>query len=229
MLRISNSIAQKCGANLGFKANSIKQLPQGNMLGILQERRKRLFDIVVSASLLIFLFPALLIIAFAIYITSSGPVLFKQERYGRFKRPFMILKFRSMTVMEAGNNFTQATRNDPRITRLGSFLRRTSLDELPQLWNVFRGDMSLVGPRPHCISMDDDYAKRIADYDQRFLMRPGITGLAQATGFRGNTNDMSKMVGRLCRDLHYVRNRTMMMDMKILLQTVKSLLSHDAY
>ena len=156
-------------------------------------------------------------------------MLFKQRRYGRFKMQFTILKFRTMNVMESGEKFTQAHRNDPRITKLGAFLRRTSLDELPQLWNVICGDMSLVGPRPHAISMDDDYARRIRGYNRRFLMKPGITGLAQCTGFRGNTEKIQQMIGRLCRDIYYVRNRSMTLDIRILAMTVVSLLSHDAY
>ena len=222
-------MAEQCGLSTGFRAKTIKSLPQHDMIGILQERRKRLFELIVASSLLIFLFPVLVLIALMVRMTSPGPALFRQHRYGRFKQKFEILKFRTMCVMESGDNFSQAQRNDPRITRFGAFLRRTSLDELPQLWNVVRGDMSLIGPRPHAIAMDDDYAQRISGYDQRFLMRPGITGLAQCSGFRGGTDRISMMIGRLCRDIYYVRNRTMMLDLQIIFMTARSLLSHDAY
>lgn len=229
MLRVSSTTAAKCAVGAKFTANSITRLSQNGMLGILQERRKRMFDFVVAMSLLIFLAPAMIIIALAIKLTSRGPVLFRQTRYGRFKRPFEILKFRTMSVMENGDDFLQAQRDDPRITQLGAFLRRTSLDELPQLWNVVRGEMSLVGPRPHAISMDDAYAKQISGYDRRFLMRPGITGLAQCKGFRGGTDRMSQMIGRLCRDIYYVRNRSMTLDVSILAMTLVALFKNDAY
>jgi len=168
MLVISSAITEQCGAGANFRANSIKKLTKSGMVGILQERRKRIFDIVVASGLLVFLLPALILIAVAIKATSSGPVLFRQSRYGRFRQKFTILKFRTMTVMEEGDKFTQVCPNDPRITRLGAFLRRTSLDELPQLWNVICGEMSLVGPRPHAISMDDGYAGHIIGYNRRF-------------------------------------------------------------
>lgn len=229
MLVVSRVVTESFGAGIGFRAKSIKSLPKSDMVGILQERRKRIFDFVTASLLLIFLLPVLIIIAISIKLTSNGPVLFQQNRYGRFKKQFKILKFRSMSVMENGDDFTQAKRNDPRITPLGAFLRRTSLDELPQLWNVVRGDMSLVGPRPHAIAMDDDYALRIPGYNRRFLMRPGITGLAQCKGFRGNTEKMQQMIGRLCRDVYYVRNRTMMLDVRILAMTIVCLFRHDAY
>jgi len=229
MLVISSAITEQCGAGANFRANSIKKLTKSGMVGILQERRKRIFDFVVASGLLVFLLPALILIAVAIKATSSGPVLFRQSRYGRFRQKFTILKFRTMTVMEEGDKFTQVCPNDPRITRLGAFLRRTSLDELPQLWNVICGEMSLVGPRPHAISMDDGYAGHIIGYNRRFLMRPGITGLAQCKGFRGNTSQKKHIIGRLCRDIYYVRNRTMMLDMRILAMTVASLFTHDAY
>ncbi|MEP2942169.1 MAG: sugar transferase [Hyphomicrobiales bacterium] len=229
MLIVSSAITERCGAGLNFRANSIKRLPKLGMVGILQERRKRIFDFLLASFLLVFLAPVLILIAIAIKLTSEGPVLFQQRRYGRFKIQFTIFKFRTMSVMESGDNFTQARKHDPRITKLGAFLRRTSLDELPQLWNVVRGDMSLVGPRPHAIAMDDDYARKIFGYNRRFLMKPGITGLAQCKGFRGNTEKMQQMIGRLCRDIYYVRNRSMSFDIRILAMTVVSLLTHDAY
>lgn len=229
MLVVSSAITERCGAGPNFIANSIKKLPKKGMVGILQERRKRIFDFVIASFLLVFLAPVLVLIAIAIKLTSEGPVLFQQRRYGRFKMQFTILKFRTMSVMESGHNFTQAQKNDPRITKLGAFLRRTSLDELPQLWNVVCGDMSLVGPRPHAIAMDDDYARLIRGYNRRFLMKPGITGLAQCKGFRGNTERMRQMIGRLSRDIYYVRNRSMALDIRIMAMTVVSLLTHDAY
>lgn len=230
MLRVSSSTAKKCELPEVLSGPSLTKLRNANgSIGIMQERRKRVFDFLVASFLLVFLSPLLLITAIAIKVSSRGPVLFRQERYGRFKVPFEILKFRTMTVLENGDDFKQATRNDSRITRLGAFLRRTSIDELPQLWNVMRGDMSLVGPRPHAIAMDDDYATRIPGYDRRFLLRPGITGLAQSSGYRGETDHLDKMVGRIDCDVHYVFNRTMMMDINILGSTVVALVRHDAY
>ncbi|MEO1067493.1 MAG: sugar transferase [Pseudomonadota bacterium] len=221
--------ADQFALDQNFRAKTIKRLPEPGTYNILQRRRKRIFDTLVASVLFVFLLPALLVIAIGIKATSQGPVLFRQTRYGRFKQPFEILKFRTMTVQESGDNFQQAVKDDPRVTSFGKFLRRTSLDELPQLWNVIRGDMSLVGPRPHATSMDDELAKRIIGYDNRFLMRPGITGLAQCKGFRGGTEHMSQIIGRLCRDLYYVRNRSMSMDLRILFETAIGLLRHDAY
>ncbi|MEM8795292.1 MAG: sugar transferase [Pseudomonadota bacterium] len=226
---MSSATAEKCAIDDAFKARAIKKLPEFEAFGILQERRKRIFDFTVALTALIFLLPFLVIIALLVRATSNGPAIFKQSRYGRFKKKFTIYKFRTMTVMEDGDSFTQCRPGDCRVTPLGAFLRRTSLDELPQLWNVVKGDMSLVGPRPHAISMDDEFSLRLAGYDRRFLMRPGITGLAQCQGFRGNTERLRDMAGRLCRDIYYVRNRTMMMDVGIIVATIVHLLRHDAY
>ncbi|MBA4782472.1 MAG: sugar transferase [Rhizobiales bacterium] len=229
MFYVSNAIAGRIAAGTGFRTSLEALYPQKPTDSLYKDRSKRLFDMVAASLLLIFLLPVMILIAMAIRLTSSGPALFRQVRYGRHKVGFEILKFRTMRVMEPGENFCQACRNDPRVTPLGAFLRRTSLDELPQLWNVVRGDMSLVGPRPHATSMDDAFAKRIKGYDRRFLMRPGITGLAQCTGYRGATNTMTLMIGRVCRDVYYVRNQSMALDLRILAMTMVSLLTDDAY
>lgn len=229
MLRVSSKIAHNCDVDGSFRAKSVQPLPAPDVFGILQERRKRLLDVVLASILLVFLSPVLVVVAIAIKATSKGPVLFRQTRYGRFKRTFVINKFRTMNVVEDGYKFVQARQNDPRVTKLGKLLRRSSIDELPQLWNVILGEMSLVGPRPHAISMDDDYSRRIPGYGRRYLMRPGMTGLAQCTGFRGETKNIDQMVGRVNRDIDYVRNRNMMLDLKIMTRTIICLLKQDAY
>lgn len=229
MQRVEGLIAGRSGLGARRRGAAKVIYPKNASVFPLEDKTKRLFDITVAGLLLIFLLPVMLLIAVAIRLTSPGPALFQQTRYGRYKIAFKILKFRTMHVMEPGEKFSQACRNDTRVTQLGAFLRRTSLDELPQLWNVVRGDMSLVGPRPHAILMDDQYATRIPGYDRRFLIRPGITGLAQCTGYRGATDTMRLMIGRLCRDIYYVRNHSMALDLRILAMTVVSLLSDDAY
>ncbi len=168
--------------------------------------------------------PAVLLIlgcaAIAIKLTSRGPVLFVQDRYGLNRVPFGVFKLRTMTVAENGSDFRQVVRDDPRITRVGAFLRKTSIDELPQLFNVLRGDMSLVGPRPHATAMDDEFAQKIANYDHRFDVLPGVTGLAQVRGHRGVTDTLDKMQARIDSDLEYVRKRSFTMDTTILFRTL---------
>ncbi len=192
---------------------------------------KRLSDILISFSLLALLSPLLLTIAALIKLTSPGPVLFLQDRYGIDGRPFKILKFRTMTVMERGDqpHLRQAMRNDPRVTPLGRFLRRWSLDELPQLFNVLSGSMSLVGPRPHAVEHNEFYRKRISGYMERHLCKPGITGLAQVDGWRGETADLKAMQTRVEDDLRYQREWSLMLDLEILLRTPISIFSHTAF
>jgi putative colanic acid biosysnthesis UDP-glucose lipid carrier transferase len=192
-------------------------------------KAKRLFDIGVAAAVLIFLCPALLLIALAICLDSPGPILFRQERYGRGREIFVMCKFRSMTVLERSGPFQQATRNDARVTRVGRLLRRTSLDELPQLINVLKGEMSLVGPRPHAVTMDDAFAEVIPDYSERHLVRPGLTGLAQISGFRGPTDALVKIEHRTMRDRLYIRRWTFLLDLYILLRTPTALLGPNAF
>ena len=158
-------------------------------------------------------------IALAVKLTSRGPVLFKQRRYGLNGEEIHIYKFRSMTVCEDGPVVTQATRNDQRITPLGRILRRTSLDELPQILNVLEGKMSMVGPRPHAIAHNELYRKLISGYMIRHKVRPGITGWAQVNGLRGETDTIDQMRTRVEYDLDYLRNWSLWLDFKILIRT----------
>ncbi|WP_420993029.1 undecaprenyl-phosphate glucose phosphotransferase [Cupriavidus sp. 30B13] len=194
-------------------------------------RQKDVFDRLFAAAALIGLSPLLLAIAIAVKLTSPGPVLFKQKRKSADGRIFTIYKFRSMRAhVEARGVVTQATRNDPRITRVGAFLRRTSLDELPQFFNVLRGDMSVVGPRPHAIEHDDQYQKLVSGYIHRYRVKPGITGWAQVNGFRGETDRIEKMEGRIACDLYYLGNWSFALDMRIIAATVaRGLIHRNAY
>lgn len=194
-------------------------------------RQKDVFDRLFAAAALIGLSPLLIAIAIAVKLSSRGPVLFKQKRKSTDGRIFTIYKFRSMrTHAEAAGVVTQAKRNDPRITRVGAFLRRTSLDELPQFFNVLRGDMSVVGPRPHAIEHDDQYQKLVSGYIHRYRVKPGITGWAQVNGYRGETDRIEKMEGRIACDLYYLGNWSFALDMRIIAATVvKGLVHRNAY
>jgi putative colanic acid biosynthesis UDP-glucose lipid carrier transferase len=181
---------------------------------------KRAIDLFGSGFGLLFLSPFLIAVAVMIRLESKGPALFCQRRTGYRGREFKIYKFRSMRVAEDGDVIKQATRGDDRVTPLGAFLRRSSIDELPQLINVFMGDMSLVGPRPHALAHDRYYAQAIPLYEQRFLVRPGITGLAQVSGHRGATPDVETMAARIDKDLEYIRRWSIGLDVKILWGTL---------
>ena len=181
---------------------------------------KRLSDIVLSFVILLLISPLLAAIAIGVKLSSPGPILFKQRRYGLDGRKIVVYKFRSMTVAEDGDLVRQATRNDSRITRFGAFIRRTSLDELPQFINVLQGRMSVVGPRPHAVAHNEIYRKIIRGYMIRHKVRPGITGLAQVMGWRGETETVEKMKGRIELDLQYLRNWSVLLDLQIILKTV---------
>lgn len=181
---------------------------------------KRVLDILLSFLFLFIFLPVGSIIAVLIFLDSPGPVFFRQKRYGAHLRHFYIYKFRTMHVMETEGVFTQARAGDPRVTRIGRFLRSTSLDEMPQLWNVLKGEMSLVGPRPHAISMDDDFANIIRNYRDRHLVRPGLTGLAQVAGYRGPTEVVSKIAIRVRCDRLYIRKWSLWLDFVILFRTL---------
>ena len=181
---------------------------------------KRITDVVLSVLLVIGLLPVLLTIALLVKTTSPGPVIFKQRRCGLDGREIAVYKFRSMTVTEDGGSVTQASKVDARITPIGKILRRLSLDELPQLLNVLQGRMSLVGPRPHAIAHNELYRKLIKGYMVRHKVLPGITGLAQVSGCRGETAKLEDMEARVRYDLDYLRHWTPMLDFKILLLTV---------
>lgn len=182
---------------------------------------KRGLDIAASAILLLLLLPVLALISCALLLESGSPVLFRQNRGGLAGRPFLIAKFRTMRVLEDGPQLAQARKGDPRVTRLGGFLRKTSLDELPQLWNVLRGDMSLVGPRPHALAHDQHYGLLIPRYTLRQQMKPGITGLAQITGFRGETATIDAMAGRVEADIRYIETWSFWRDIAILVRTAR--------
>lgn len=190
---------------------------------------KRAMDIVIAAGLSLFLLPALIAIAAAIKFSSPGPILFMQLRYGAGMKPFWIYKFRTMRVQEAAGGFTQASRDDARVTPVGRWLRRSSLDELPQLINVLMGSMSLVGPRPHAISMDDYYREIIPDYSIRHLVRPGVTGLAQVRGFRGPTVKLDAIASRARCDAEYIRRWSLKLDIVLLLRTPGALFGPNAF
>ncbi|CAM3382166.1 undecaprenyl-phosphate glucose phosphotransferase [Pseudomonas floridensis] len=181
---------------------------------------KRAEDILLSSLILLLIAVPLLLIALAIKLTSPGPVLFRQRRYGLDGRPIMVWKFRSMNVQENGDVVRQATRNDTRVTPLGAFLRRTSLDELPQFFNVLRGDMSIVGPRPHAVAHNEQYRKQVSGYMLRHKVKPGITGWAQINGWRGETDTLDKMRKRVEFDLEYIEHWSIWLDLKIILLTL---------
>ncbi|WP_246737291.1 sugar transferase [Nordella sp. HKS 07] len=189
---------------------------------------KRWIDVLIASLAIIVLLPVGLLVALAIKIESPGPILFWQQRYGRNRSSFYICKFRSMTVAESKGDFTQASRNDTRVTRVGKFLRSTSLDELPQLYNVLRGEMSLVGPRPHAIAMDDAFAEVISNFNDRHLVRPGLTGLAQVSGFRGPTEALEHIQYRVHHDRLYISKWSVLLDMKILVRTFFALTGPNA-
>lgn len=180
---------------------------------------KRSFDITVSSIGLLLLAVPMLVISAAIKLTSRGPVFFKQDRYGLDGKPIKVYKFRSMTVQDNGTKVVQATKNDARVTPLGAFLRRTSLDELPQFINVLKGDMSVVGPRPHAVAHNEQYRKLVAFYMLRHKVKPGITGWAQINGWRGETDSLEKMEKRVEHDLNYIKNWSLWWDTKIVFLT----------
>src|SRR5579872_3811269 len=195
-------------------------------LTTIQMIEKRLFDIVAASLALIALSPFFALVALLIKLDSSGPALFLQRRYGFNQEPFRIYKFRTMKTMEDTAALRSATRDDPRVTRIGYFLRRFSIDELPQLINVLTGEMSLVGPRPHALVHDQLYERRIAQYARRHNVKPGITGWAQVRGFRGEIADDEKMRKRVEHDLYYIDNWSFWLDLKIIALTAFSAKSH---
>jgi putative colanic acid biosynthesis UDP-glucose lipid carrier transferase len=188
---------------------------------------KRGCDIVLASLMLILALPLMLVIALAIKLTSPGSVIFKQRRYGLDGEEIIVYKFRTMTTSEDGAQVTQATRDDPRVTPVGRFLRRYSLDELPQLLNVLQGRMSLVGPRPHAVAHNETYRRLITGYMVRHKVTPGITGLAQVNGCRGETAKIEDMQRRIEYDLQYLRHWSLLLDLKILARTIAVLFRDD--
>ena len=186
---------------------------------------KRVLDVVVAAVALVVLAPVFLVIAILIKLDSPGPVLFRQRRWGRDKTVIDVCKFRSMAVELCDpTGVVQTVHNDPRVTRIGRFLRKTNIDELPQLWNILRGDMSLVGPRCHAIGMQACgilYEDLVPSYHRRHRVRPGLTGLAQVRGLRGPTDTVFKARARIGADLFYIENFSLLLDIKIIIGTMR--------
>jgi putative colanic acid biosynthesis UDP-glucose lipid carrier transferase len=182
---------------------------------------KRASDVVLSLLILVLISPLLLAVAVGVKLSSPGPVIFRQRRTGLDSEVITVYKFRSMTVEENGADVQQATRNDPRVTRFGAFIRKTSLDELPQFINVLQGRMSIVGPRPHAVAHNEQYRKIVKAYMARHKVKPGITGWAQVNGLRGETDTVDKMARRVEYDLEYLRNWSLGLDLLIIARTVK--------
>lgn len=189
---------------------------------------KRASDIVIASLILALTFPLLIAIAVAVKTSSPGSVIFKQRRYGLDGHEIIVYKFRSMTVSEDSDTVKQATKNDARVTPVGAFLRKYSLDELPQFINVLQGTMSVVGPRPHAVAHNEEYRKLIRGYTIRHKVPPGITGLAQINGFRGETATIEDMKGRVEMDLEYLRNWSLALDLRIILRTASVFLFDKA-
>lgn len=191
---------------------------------------KRIEDIVIGSLITLLILPVLCVVALGVKLSSPGPILFKQDRYGLGGKKIKVWKFRSMIVMENSEIVTQATKNDPRVTRFGNFIRRTSLDELPQFINVLQGSMSIVGPRPHAVAHNEEYRVLVDNYMVRHKIKPGITGLAQINGYRGETDTLDKMEKRVEYDIKYLQNWTLPLDIKIIFLTVfKGFVSDTAY
>ncbi len=188
---------------------------------------KNISDFVFASLILLLLSPLILGIALAVKLTSPGPAIFKQRRYGLNGEEIIVYKFRSMKVSEDGSHIVQAHKNDPRLTKIGAFLRRTSLDELPQFINVLQGRMSIVGPRPHAVAHNELYRKLIKGYMLRHKVKPGITGWAQVNGLRGETETLEKMQARIEYDLNYLQNWSIWLDLWIIMRTVWVVLRRD--
>lgn len=215
----------------GITLENYDNIPVLNVAAVpLDERKnqiiKRIFDIVFSGVVTIFLLSWLIpVIALLIKLDSKGPVFFKQKRAGKDNKPFNCLKFRTMVVHNL--EFKQATKNDPRVTKIGRLLRRTSLDELPQFINVLKGEMSIIGPRPHPLKLNEEFSPKIEKFMARHYVKPGITGLAQAKGFRGETQTDLSMKGRVKLDRFYIENWSFLLDLKIIVATIISLAKGD--
>ena len=203
----------------GAEFGSFSLEPQVARADFLHSATRRVCDIAVALAAIICLAPILLIAALAIKLDCPGPVIFRQRRIGMNGRTFVIFKFRTMTVAEDGSKIAQAQRNDPRVTKVGRLLRQSSIDELPQFMNVLRGDMSLVGPRPHAVAHDEHYCALLPDYRLRRRVKPGITGWAQINGSRGETASLKEMERRVQLDLWYIDHRSLSLDLQIAWRT----------
>ncbi len=207
----------------GIPAVSIYENPFYGVDGVV----KRIFDLVFASLALLLAAIPMVIIAILIKLTSPGPVFFRQKRYGLDGKEILVWKFRSMVTMDNGPQVRQATKNDPRVTRIGAILRKTSLDELPQLFNVINGTMSMVGPRPHASAHNEYYRQQIDGYMLRHKVKPGITGMAQVNGCRGETDVIEKMERRIHFDHRYIREWSLWLDIKILYQTIKVVFARE--
>ncbi|WP_434533528.1 undecaprenyl-phosphate glucose phosphotransferase [Dickeya chrysanthemi] len=191
---------------------------------------KRVEDLLIGGMITLLISPLLLMIAIGIKLTSPGPVFFKQDRYGLSGNKIKVWKFRSMHVMENSDVVKQATKNDPRVTRFGAFLRRTSLDELPQFFNVLQGTMSIIGPRPHAVVHNEQYRQLVENYMIRHKVKPGISGLAQVNGYRGEVDTLDKMEKRVYYDIAYIQSWSLWLDIKIIFKTIfKGFVGENAY
>jgi Undecaprenyl-phosphate glucose phosphotransferase len=204
-------------ANIGDTWTAVLRRPP---LTVIEQAAKRCFDLALASAALLALLPLMWVTALLIKLDSRGPIFFRQTRNGFNGLTFRIFKFRTMHVLEDGPTIIQATRRDPRVTRVGRWLRRSSIDELPQLFNVLRGDMSLVGPRPHATSHNSEYENLIANYAFRHHVKPGLTGWAQVNGHRGETRRVEQMERRVEHDLWYINNWSPWLDLRIVLKTV---------
>jgi putative colanic acid biosynthesis UDP-glucose lipid carrier transferase len=210
----------------GMPAVSVYENPVSGLRGVV----KRGEDVILSMLILLIIALPMLLIAIGIKLTSKGPVFFRQTRYGLGGKPIKVWKFRTMKVTEEGDQFVQATRDDPRITQFGAFLRKTSLDELPQFFNVLSGTMSIVGPRPHAVAHNEAYRNIIRGYMLRHKTKPGITGWAQVNGLRGETDSLDKMRNRVMYDIDYIRKWSILFDLKIIALTIlKGFTGKNAY
>lgn len=220
---VTDLIQGRSGTVCGMPVISVCETPFIGVNGFV----KRMSDIVLAVLILLLISPLLLLVGILVKITSPGPILFRQRRYGLDGKEIIVYKFRSMTVTEDGDSVKQAEKNDVRITPLGKFIRKTSIDELPQFINVLQGRMSIVGPRPHAVAHNELYRKLIKGYMVRHKVKPGITGWAQVNGYRGETETLEKMQGRIDYDLDYLRNWSLRLDIYIIFRTVKQVL-HDS-
>lgn len=213
---ITDLVQGRSGSVCGMPVISVCESPFTGKNGLI----KRSSDVLLSLLILILSAPVLLLIAIAIKLDSPGPVIFKQRRYGLDGKEILVYKFRSMRVCEDGDTVRQAQQGDNRFTRLGGFLRKTSLDEMPQFVNVLQGRMSIVGPRPHAVSHNEFYRNLIKGYMIRHKVKPGITGWAQVNGYRGETKTIDKMRARIDYDLDYLRNWSLRLDLHIIFRAV---------
>jgi putative colanic acid biosynthesis UDP-glucose lipid carrier transferase len=216
-------IQARSGELLGIPVVALCETPYYGYRGVV----KRIFDIALALTVLLVAMPLMLALAVLVRLSSPGPVIFKQRRYGLDGREIMVYKYRTMTVIEDGPTIVQARKEDARVTAVGRFMRRYSLDELPQLFNVLQGHMSLVGPRPHAVAHNEEYRKLIKGYMIRHKVPPGITGLAQVNGCRGETARVEDMQARIDYDLEYLRHWSPLLDFKILFLTAVRLLRDE--